>query len=167
MTDKPTEQKRATVLRFLAEPTDVNFGGKVHGGIAMKWIDQAAYACAAQWSGKYCVTVSVGSIRFHRPIRVGELIEVSAKIAHTGRTSMHISVSIKSGPPTGNELLETNHCIIVFVAVDADGNTVPVNKWTPITEKDKLLEQYAIDLKTATQGLDKKLADGLAAVKGR
>ena len=38
------------VFRFLAEPTDVNFGGKVHGGAVMKWIDQAGYACAAGWS---------------------------------------------------------------------------------------------------------------------
>jgi acyl-CoA hydrolase len=25
-----------TTFRFLAEPTDVNFGGKVHGGMVMK-----------------------------------------------------------------------------------------------------------------------------------
>lgn len=36
---------------FLAQPTDVNFGGKVHGGMVMKWIDQAGYACAVSWSG--------------------------------------------------------------------------------------------------------------------
>jgi acyl-CoA hydrolase len=156
-----TPDRRETIFRFLAEPTDVNFGGKVHGGIAMKWIDQAAYACAALWSGKYCVTVSVGSIRFHRPILVGEIIEVSAKIAHTGRTSMHISVSIKSGPPTSPLLFETNHCIIVFVATDESGNTVPVAKWTPVTPKDKLLEQYAIDLKNFTQDLDKTFTQSL------
>jgi len=49
--------KRAVEFRFLAEPTHVNFGGKVHGGMVMKWIDQVAYACAAGWSGLYCVTV--------------------------------------------------------------------------------------------------------------
>ncbi len=43
-------------FRFLAEPIHVNFGGKVHGGMVMKWMDQAGYACAAAWSGKYCVT---------------------------------------------------------------------------------------------------------------
>ena len=155
------EDKRTTTFRFLAEPTDVNFGGKVHGGIAMKWIDQAAYACASQWSGKYCVTVSVGSIRFHRPIRVGEVVEVCAKIAHTGNTSMHISVSIKSGPPTCVTLNDTNHCIIVFVATDENGQTVSVPKWTPKTDKDKLLEQYAKDLKNFTQGLDKGFQQSL------
>jgi len=32
--------------------------------MVMKWIDQAGYACAVGWSGKYCVTVAVGGIRF-------------------------------------------------------------------------------------------------------
>ena len=33
-------------LRFLAEPSTINFGGKVHGGTVMKWIDEAGYAYA-------------------------------------------------------------------------------------------------------------------------
>ena len=71
-------QQHATTLRFLAEPAHVNFGGKVHGGAVMKWIDQAGYACAARWSGSYCVTAYVGGIQFMRPIQVGELVEVRA-----------------------------------------------------------------------------------------
>ena len=63
-------------LRFLAEPSTVNFGGKVHGGTVMKWIDEAGYACATRWAKRYCVTVYVGGIRFHRPIMIGDLVEV-------------------------------------------------------------------------------------------
>ena len=37
-----SEHVRNVEFRFLAEPTHVNFGGKVHGGMVMKWIDQAA-----------------------------------------------------------------------------------------------------------------------------
>ena len=37
-------QDREVKFCFLAQPTDVNFGGKVHGGMVMKWIDQAGYA---------------------------------------------------------------------------------------------------------------------------
>ena len=80
----------STTFRFLAEPTDVNFGGNVHGGIVMKWIDQAAYACAAQWSKCYCVTVSANGIRFIKPIKVGQLVEITASLVHTGASSMHI-----------------------------------------------------------------------------
>ena len=53
----PDQRQRDLTMRFLAEPTDVNFGGKVHGGAVMKWIDQAAYAAAVGWCGTYAVTV--------------------------------------------------------------------------------------------------------------
>jgi acyl-CoA hydrolase len=42
-------------FRFLAQPTAVNFGGRVHGGMATKWIDQAGYACVVV-ARAYCVT---------------------------------------------------------------------------------------------------------------
>jgi acyl-CoA hydrolase len=67
------------IFRFLAEPTDVNFGGKVHGGAVMKWIDQAGYACAAGWSGHYCVTVSVAGVKFRRPILAVSYTQIPAK----------------------------------------------------------------------------------------
>jgi len=93
------EREREITLRFLAEPTDVNFGGKVHGGAVMKWIDQAGYACAVGWSGQYCVTVYVGGIRFHRPVLIGNMVEVSAKLIYTGKTSMHVAVEVSAGDP--------------------------------------------------------------------
>jgi acyl-CoA hydrolase len=91
------DQRREVVLRFLAEPTEVNFGGKVHGGAVMKWIDQAGYACAVGWSGQYCVTVYVGGIRFYQPIHIGDLVELQAMLIYTGTTSMHIAVDVSAG----------------------------------------------------------------------
>ncbi len=109
----------STTFRFLAEPTDVNFGGNVHGGIVMKWIDQAAYACAAQWSKCYCVTVSANGIRFIKPIKVGQLVEITASLVHTGASSMHIYVVVKSGDATENTTSVANRCFITFMAVHA------------------------------------------------
>ncbi|WMN59984.1 acyl-CoA thioesterase [Pseudoalteromonas xiamenensis] len=134
-------------FRFLAEPTDVNFGGKVHGGVVMKWIDQAGYACAAGWSGSYCVTVSVAGVRFHRPILVGQIVEVSAQIAHTGKTSMQIFIRVRCGDPKKQQLVETNHCVISFIAMDQAGYPVEVPKFVPKTEEEKRLELYAIKMK--------------------
>jgi uncharacterized protein (TIGR00369 family) len=121
-------RKREMVLRFLAEPADVNFGGKVHGGAVMKWIDQAGYACAAAWSGRYCVTLRVSEISFLRPIFIGHLVEVRAVIDHTGNTSMHIKVQVSSSDPKDLNLQPTTECQIVFVALDEAGKPVPVPK---------------------------------------
>ena len=90
-------QQHEVTFRFLAQPTDVNFGGKVHGGMAMKWIDQAGYACAVGWSGAYCVTASVSGIQFVAPILIGDLVTVHARLICTGHSSMHLLVDVFAG----------------------------------------------------------------------
>jgi acyl-CoA hydrolase len=130
-------------LRFLAEPSTVNYGGKVHGGTVMKWIDEAGYACATSWAKRYCVTVYVGGIRFHRPIMIGDLVEVEAKLAYTGSTSMNISVEVRSGDMKGGKLETTTECLIVFVSVDSHGKPMPVNPWAPETPEAVALARRA------------------------
>jgi acyl-coenzyme A thioesterase PaaI-like protein len=119
-------------LRFLAEPSHVNFGGKVHGGAVMKWIDQAGYTAAASWTGDYCVTACVGGIRFLQPINVGELLEVRARIIRTGTTSMDVSIEPK-----------------------------PVPRWSPTSPVDQALEQYAARLSEVRKGLDQEIEERL------
>ena len=46
------DDHRQITLRFLAEPSEVNFGGNVHGGTVMKWIGPAAHTRAAPWGGQ-------------------------------------------------------------------------------------------------------------------
>jgi len=124
-----TERPHETTLRFLAEPSDVNFGGKVHGGAVMKWIDQAGYACAVGWSGHYCVTLYVGGLRFYKPILIGNMVEVRARVIYTGNTSIRIAVDVSAGDPRLSDSQATTHCVIVFVAVDEQGKPVPVTPW--------------------------------------
>jgi acyl-CoA hydrolase len=138
--------QRDVTLRFLAEPGDVNFGGKVHGGAVMKWIDLAAYACSAGWSAKYCITAYAGGIRFVAPIHVGNLVEVSAKVIYTGSSSMHIAIDVQASDPKTLERRLTTHCIVIMVAVDEDGKPTLVPEWVPQTEEDKMLRDSAIKL---------------------
>jgi acyl-CoA hydrolase len=137
-------EQREVTFRFLTEPTDVNFGGKVHGGMVMKWIDQAGYACAVGWSGRYCVTVAVGGIQFVQPILIGDLVTVRAKLIYTGSTSMHLAVDVLACDlKDRNERLATS-CVIVFVALDSpDGKPAAVAPWAPQTPEDKRLADYA------------------------
>lgn len=148
---------RELTLRFLAEPTEVNFGGKVHGGAVMKWIDQAGYACAAGWSHQYCVTIYVGGIRFYKPILIGHMVEVQAKLIYTGKTSMHIAIDVSACDPKEGHYNKTTHCVIIFVAVDSDGQPAQVPLWKPETESDQALEQYALKLMALRQQIDAEM----------
>jgi acyl-CoA hydrolase len=143
-------------LRFLAEPTDINFGGKVHGGAVMKWIDQAGYACAVGWSGKDCVTVYVGAIRFYKPVHIGNVVEVSAMLIYTGRTSMHVAVEVSAGDPKEDRFTKTTQCVIVFVAMDDQGAPAEIERWRPETEEDAALEQYAKRLMELRKGIEEE-----------
>ena len=154
-------EKRALTLRFLAEPSDVNFGGKVHGGSVMKWIDQAGYACASQFSSSYCVTVYVGGIQFLKPIRIGSLVEVVSKVIYTGRTSMHISVDVFATDTRSDRKIKTTHCVIIFVAVDDHGRKVEVPKWVPDSDEDIDLEKYAKELVALRRGIKQHMENKL------
>lgn len=136
-------QSNKITFQFISEPQDVNFGGKVHGGAVMKWIDQVGYACASSWSSAYCVTVYVGGIQFYKPIPIGVLVKLEASVIYTGKTSMHIAVDVLSRKMKEQRFQKTTHCIIVFVAVDEEGNPKTVPVWKPQTNKDKEMEAYA------------------------
>ncbi|MET0862876.1 MAG: hotdog domain-containing protein [Nakamurella sp.] len=133
---------RAT-LRFLAAPTDVNWGGKTHGGTVMRWIDEAAFVCAAGWSRQNCIAAYSGGIRFYRPIMIGDIVEVEARLLHTGRSSMHVSVHVRSGDPKNPQMQLTTHCLTIFVALDEQGKPSSVPRFEPRTDEDRRLDTHA------------------------
>ncbi|WP_026946575.1 acyl-CoA thioesterase [Algoriphagus marincola] len=152
-----------TTFQFISEPTDVNFGGKVHGGAVMKWIDQTAYACASSWSESYSVTVYVGGIRFYKPINIGDLVKIDASVIYTGKTSIHIAVDVFSKKVTDPNYEKKTHCVIVFVSVDDHGNPTPTKKWVPKTEREKNLESYAIKLNDLRAQIAEEMKPFIAA----
>ena len=160
--------QRDLTMRFLAEPTDVNYGGKVHGGQVMKWIDQAGYAAAVGWSGRYSVTVAVGGIRFVAPIRISDLVTIKTTLVHTGTTSMHFAVDVHARDPMdehGDRLC--THCVIVFVALDGvEGTPVPVPGWMPTTDEDRRLAEYALQVMALSKGIEETVARYREAGRG-
>lgn len=142
--DSTTAQR--VTLRFQAKPTDVNWSGKTHGGNVMRWIDEAAHVCCMGWTGGEAIAVYSGGIRFYRPIQIGDLVEVEARLVHTGRSSMHVSVHVRSGDPRHPVMQLTTHCLTIFVALDDAGRVRDVRPWLPTTEEDVRLRDHALEL---------------------
>gem|GEM_PF-18039 len=144
------ESKAPRIIhRFMAKPTDINWGGKVHGGTAMEWIDAAGTSCTMEWSGEQTVAVYAGGIRFYRPIAIGDLIEVDARLTRTGERSMSVTTHVRSGDPRGGrESLETAiHATFTYVATGIDGEPLQARTFVPETEADKALWDHAEVLK--------------------
>ena len=68
---------------------------------------------------------------------------------------MHIAINVFSRNIKSKDFEKKTHCIIVFVAVDDEGNSVEVPKFVPKTEQDMQMEKYAIKL----MDLRKKIED--------
>ena len=131
-------------LRFLAAPTDATSGGdSVQAGRVLEWIDKAGYACAVGYSGRYCVTAYVGNVHFTRPIKPGDLVEATARVIHTGRTSMQVLVTVEFANPREGVFQLATDCLLVFVAVDDDKRPVEVPQWRPRTRDDERLHEGA------------------------
>jgi acyl-CoA hydrolase len=131
-------------LRFLASPQDTGANGRtVAAGRVLEWIDKAGYACAVGWSSSYCVTAYVGNVHFTRPISAGDLVEATARIIHTGRSSMQVLVTVGAADVRTREFRAALDCILVFVAVDDERRPVSVPPWTPSDEMGRVLAERA------------------------
>ena len=116
----------------------------------MRWIDEAAYACATAWAGATggtAVAVYSGGIHFVAPVRIGDLVEIEARIIHTGERSMHLSIRVeRADPRTPDDRALTTQCMSVFVVPGSDGAAMPVPTWTPILAEDVRLDEHAREL---------------------
>jgi acyl-CoA hydrolase len=115
----------------------------------MRWIDEAAHVLATRWTGSdRNVAIFTGGVRFYRPLRIGHVVEVEARLLHTGRTSMHVGVHVRSGDPSegpgGMEL--TTYCRTIFVAIDEERHAVPCPTWVPANDEDRALDAHAVEL---------------------
>jgi len=134
------------LLRFLAQPTDVNWGGTVHGGTVMRWIEETAEACASGWTHRPTVGVYAGGIHFHHPIAIGAIVEVQSRLLHTGPHSLHLATHVRSRPVTGGEAVLTTQCMTIAVTLDDDGRAAPIRPLPLVSDEDRRLDRHAQDL---------------------
>lgn len=107
-------------------PSMVNHYGTLFGGIALQWMDRAAWICSTQYARKTMVTIASDRIVFKKAVRQGSLVELRAWIRKIGNTSVTVDVELHSESPlTGKRELAT-HGEFVMVALDADGTPCPI-----------------------------------------
>jgi acyl-CoA hydrolase len=144
------QRSKDLTMTLLMTPDKANFSGKnVHGGEILKMLDHVAYACAARYTGKYAVTLSVDMVLFKHPIQVGSLVTFYASVNYTGRTSLEIGIKVISEDIKEKTRKHTNVCYFTMIAVDENGKPTPVPKLELDTEDDKRRYNDAIRRKEA------------------
>jgi acyl-CoA hydrolase len=139
--DRPAHQLSMTVLMT---PDTANFAGNVHGGTLLKLLDQAAYACASRYAGRYAVTLSVDQVMFRQPVYVGELVTLLASVNHTGTSSMEVGIKVIAEDIRSQTVRHVNSCFFTMVAVDDQRKPVPVPPWVPHSPDERRRHAAAI-----------------------
>ena len=122
------EAGRITEARLIeiVFPGQANHYGSLFGGQALALMDKAAFVVGSRFTRSRMVTACSERVDFHVPVHQGELVELVAKIADTGRTSVVIDVELYAEDlVTGQRRLGTRGRF-VLVAVDEHGKPQPV-----------------------------------------
>tara|TARA_R100000655_G_C2949328_1_gene187047 strand:+ start:222 stop:773 length:552 start_codon:yes stop_codon:yes gene_type:complete len=114
------------VISELMLPSHSNFNGKIHGGYILSLLDQIAFACASKHSRAYCVTASVDTVDFLKPIEIGELVTMKASVNYVGRSSMVIGIRVESENIQTGDIKHCNSSYFTMVAKDKVGNSIEV-----------------------------------------
>lgn len=94
--------------------------------VILSLLDQVAFACASKFSGNYCVTASVDTVNFLRPLEVGELVTIKAIVNYAGSSSMIIGIRVESENIQTGLIKHCNSSYYTMASKDKEGKNTAV-----------------------------------------
>lgn len=121
-----TMRASRVTLAQLMQPEHANTQGNVHGGVIMKLVDEAGALACMRHAQRRVVTVAMDRMTFRQPIRIGDMVMLTAEVTYVGRTSMEVEVHVEAENPISGVRTYTNNAYLVFVALDDENRPAPV-----------------------------------------
>jgi acyl-CoA hydrolase len=119
----PSPRPQAASVTEMTEyvlPQHANVFGNVFGGQIMAWVDLCAAICAQRHCGRQAVTAFIDDLKFERPVRVGEVVRLRARVTATFHTSLEIEVVVRGEEPRSRSEWPCVDALVVFVAIDGE-----------------------------------------------
>lgn len=132
----PSESHAEVIVRMF--PSDANPAGNVFGGEILKHIDMVAGIVAQRHSQSNAVTVSMDSVTFLKPVFVGNVLKLNARINYVHNSSMEIEVSAEAEDIVTGIKTITGTAFVTFVALDKNGKPTHAPKLSLITDEDRI-----------------------------
>ena len=110
----------------------------------MHWMDIASAIAAGKHSNAVVVTASVDNVSFENPIKLGDVVTITAKVTRTFSTSMETHIEVWAENLPSQTKYKCNEAYYTFVALDSNGRpkkTIPV---IPETEAEKKMHDTAM-----------------------
>lgn len=107
-------------------PGRTNHHNTLFGGEALAWMDEAAFIAATRFCRKLLVTVCSDRVDFKESIPAGTILELVARVAHVGRTSIKVQVDIFVEHMYDDNQHKAISGSFTFVALDDERKPTPV-----------------------------------------
>lgn len=143
MSTLKTSRASRVYLSQLMQPEHANHHGNVHGGWIMKLVDEAGALACMRHAQTRVVTVAVDSLVFREPIKIGDLVTLTAEVTYTGRTSMEAEVQVIAENPITGERTHTNTAYLVYVGLDDNNHPTTIPQLVLETDDDKARYEQA------------------------
>ncbi len=137
---KPASDRSTVIMTELVLPQHTNALGTIFGGVIMGWVDIAAAIACTRYARSPVVTVSVDSLSFLQPVKLGHTVIIEARVTYTGKTSMEVEVTVWGEIGTEGTKFKTTQAYLTFVAIDSKGGPIDVPPFIPDTKDEK--ERY-------------------------
>ncbi|WP_298271870.1 hotdog domain-containing protein [uncultured Bradyrhizobium sp.] len=110
----------------LVFPDQANHYGTLFGGSALSMMGKAAFVAATRRARRAVVMATSDKVEFHDPVRVGELVELTARVERVGRSSMTVAVEVIAEALISGDRRTAMRGSFEMVAVDEQGRPTPV-----------------------------------------
>ncbi len=133
-----TPDQTRCVMTQIVMPMHTNgAAGIMFGGIMMQWIDVCAGVAAMRHSAGAVLTASIDRLDFLSPVRVGEIVVLTAQVNYTSRTSMEVGCRVETEDMRTGTRRYVTKSYLTFVAVDDNGRPRPIKPIELVTEDDR------------------------------
>jgi len=116
-----TPRDSFTEMTELVLPQHSNVLGTAFGGTVLAWIDVCGAIAAQRHCHKVAVTAAIDDVTFTAPIRVGDVVVLSARLNAAFRTSMEVEVEVKVEDANTGHRTRCVDAFMTFVALGEDG----------------------------------------------
>lgn len=126
----------------ICKTSDIGINDNLFGGMMLQWIDEAGGVMASSQCGTpNILTLKMDEVVFKLPVKVNEHIRIYGKVISVGNTS--ITLLIEARRFNFKSQLEDVVCStkMLFVKVDNNGNSSPINPQLVEKIKKTLLHQ--------------------------
>ena len=121
----------------LVLPSETNPLNNLFGGELLARMDRAAGIAARRHSRRIVATAAVNNVSFGKPVPLGSVVTVEAKVSRAFNSSMEVFMDVWIEDRESGECIKANEAIYTFVAVDETGRPIKVPELVPETELEK------------------------------